>query len=253
MSKNKFIFSICLITATNLFANLENKNTNETIINETPITSTNTLEIKEIEPTFEELISIDLKNELKLNQKLLFTTNKYLRTYYKQNNYLPFWFDEKGIKEVSLTLLDSIKNDPVIEPHATKAFKLEKILDALSNIDKSPENYNKSMIQIDFMLTEIYDRYMRYLSKGTINWRKFQRRLNELKKNDILADWEKFNVKTDSKKLLIEAINKNDLNIAFSQVNFTYPNSDKLISEIDKLEEILENGDYVKIPNFKKV
>jgi murein L,D-transpeptidase YcbB/YkuD len=252
MSKNKFIFSICLITATNLFANLENKNTNETIINETPITSTNTLEIKEIEPTFEELISIDLKNELKLNQKLLFTTNKYLRTYYKQNNYLPFWFDEKGIKEVSLTLLDSIKNDPVIEPHATKAFKLEKILDALSNIDKSPENYNKSMIQIDFMLTEIYDRYMRYLSKGTINWRKFQRRLNELKKNDILADWEKFNVKTDSKKLLIEAINKNDLNIAFSQVNFTYPNSDKLISEIDKLEEILENGDYVKIPNFKK-
>ncbi len=249
MLKKTFIFSICLLTATNLYANLENKNSLEKNIN----SSTNeNVEIELPKPSFEEIITKDIKDVLRTKRRFLFTSKKYLRTYYKKNQYQPFWFNEDGIKNIALELLDYIKNDPVIEPKATSAFKLDKVLDALSKLDKSPENYNKSMIEIDFMLTEIYDRYMRYLTKGTINWSKFKRRLNVLKRKDILADWEKFNAKVDKRKLLIEAINQNNLENAIAKANFTYPNSDKLITAIDELKKVVENGDYTKIPTFKK-
>ena len=108
------------------------------------------------------------------------------------------------------------------------------------------------MTKIDFMLTSIYDKYMNYLSKGYINWKGFKRELRKLdKKEEILADWEKHNVKKNSSKLLKEAIIQNDLSLAFNEVNYTYPKAKELANTINEFEEIANEGGYIKLPKFK--
>ncbi len=169
----------------------------------------------------------------------------------RKDNYNLYWFDEKGIKNIALDLLDKIKQDPILKPIAKKSFKLDKLLKSLSSLDKSPERYFSAISKIDFMLTEIFDRYVNYLSKGVVNWKLFRRKLNRLKRAEISAAWERYILKADTKKLLLEATEKNDLNFAIKQVNFTYPNSDKLVEAINHLEKIAKDGGYVKIPKGK--
>ena len=61
----------------------------------------------------------NFEQETKKNIKLLLDTNyevllinKFsLIDYYSKNNFKPFWIDEKGVKDIGLTLLDKIKND----------------------------------------------------------------------------------------------------------------------------------------------
>lgn len=247
MSKVKFIFSLYLISS------ISTLSANEEIITENKLnTTTPTQALNVIEPTYEEKVFKELKKSLNEKKEFLFTPKKTLSSYYVLNKYQAFWFDEKGIKNISLNLLETIKNDPVLKPHANNAFKLAKVVESLNNLDKNPENYISSMLEIDFMLTEIYDRYMKYLSNGTINWKKFTKELKELDKSkDIIADWEKYDVKVNTQELLKDAISQNDLNIAFSKVDFTYPKTKELITAMDNLETIALNGDYTKIPATK--
>lgn len=247
MSKVRHIFSLCIVSSTILFANVENKNitTNELYINTTE-------QLKQEEISYEEKVAQELNQQLKNKKSFLLTSKRIINSYYKTNNYNAFWFNESGIKEISLNLLDTIKNDPVLKPYATKAFKLDKIIESLNKLDKSLENNLESMIEIDFMLTEIYDRYMKYLSKGTIDWDKFKKELKELdEKKEIIADWEKYNININSKDLLIESIKSNSLNIAFEKVNYTYPKVQELINALYNLEELSQNGGYTKIPATK--
>lgn len=248
----KLIVSICLLSTT-LFANIDGESTAmKTTVNQVEVQQAVEQKVEEVKIPFEQQIKGAVKSELNKKISLLFLSKAKLRNYYSNNNFQPFWFNENGIKDISLELLDTIKNDPVIKPNATNAFKLNVVLDSLANLDKSPENYNSSMLKIDFMLTEIYDKYMGYLANGTINWRAFQSKLDVLRKKDVLADWEKVNASVNSTKLLVNAINENNLKYAFDKVNFTYPNSDKLINAIQELQKVVDNGDYTKIPAFDK-
>ena len=246
MYKYRYIF-VVLFFNTILFANIKNEQPAETISQENT-----SLEVK-IEKTFEEKSQISVKEQLSDKKlELFFTNKKVLNNYYKNFNFNFFWVNEKGIKEIALSLLETIKTDPVLKPYSNEAFKLDKIVNNLNSLERTPEKYFESMAKIDFMLTEVYDRYMKYLSKGIINWSKFQKHLKELDKNEeIIADWEKVNVNKNNSKLLIAAINQNDLNIAFNEVNFTFPKAKELSNEISKLQEIVNNGGYTKIPAFK--
>jgi murein L,D-transpeptidase YcbB/YkuD len=214
-------------------------------------------EVVNIEPTEEEIFIIDSSNTVK---KLLsyrkipnsFLSKSAIKKYYKKFDNQLIWSDQKGIKDISISLLETIKNDPVLKPHVKKAFNLDKILKELNKLEKTNDKYIESMTKIDFMLTSIYDKYMRYLSKGYINWKGFKRELKKLdKEEEILADWEKHNVKKNSSALLKNAIIENNLSIAFNEVNYTYPKAKELSKTIKEFEKLASNGGYIKLPKFK--
>jgi len=180
-----------------------------------------------------------------------FLSKSSIRNYYKNFDNQLIWSDINGIKDISLSLLETIKNDPVLKPNVKKAFNLDIILTELKNLEKTNDKYIESMTKIDFMLTSIYDKYMGYLSRGYINWKGFKKELKNLdKEEEILADWEKFNVNKNNAKLLKTAILGNDLSIAFNEVNYTYPKAKELANTINEFEKLASEGGYVKLPKF---
>jgi len=216
-------------------------------------------EVEDIKLREEEIFIQDSKETVKHLLSLKKIPNSFLRKssirdYYKNFDNQLIWSDKDGIKDISLSLLETIKNDPVLKPNVKKAFNLEKILNELSKLEKENDKYLESMAKIDFMLTSIYDKYMTYLSKGYINWKGFKRELRKLdRKEEILADWEKHDAKKNSRKLLKTAISSNDLNLAFNEVNYTYPKAKELSKTIQEFEKIAQAGGYIKLPTFKRL
>jgi len=195
----------------------------------------------------------NIKRLLDKDYSTFLINKKVLKDYYQINQYKPYWIDEKAkIKDIALNLLEKIKNDPVLQAHISKIFKFDEVINSLNSLDKSNENYIDSMLRIEFMMTELYDKYAFYLLNGSINWKAFQEKLTELEKDDeINAQWDRYEIKKNPKELLKLAIENNDLSLAFKELDFTYPNAQKLINAISDLETIIQNGDYIKLPEFK--
>lgn len=234
----------CLIISINSFANITKTVKNDEILSEN-------LQTEKNHDSFEEKSKASIKKLLKKKNYSLIS-NSILRNYYKESNYTLFWINENGIKQIALDLLDKVKNDPVLKPHSKKAFHLDKVINTLNNLDKTPENYLESMTKIDFILTGIYSKYMTYLSKGFINWDSFKEQLKELdEKNDINAGWEKYNVRKSFKQLLLKAVEHNNINVALNEVNYTFPKANELANKIEEFEKLALNGGYIKIPKSK--
>ena len=189
---------------------------------------------------------------LNKNYEMLLINKKSLENYYVTNNFKPFWIDENGIKNIGLSLVERIKNDPVFKPNTSKIFRLNEVINSINTLNKSNENYIENLVKIDFMLTELFDRYATFLSNGFVDWNIFEEKLAELEKEkEIKAHWEKFTLNKNPKLLIKKVIETNDLSGVLKEIDFNYPNVEKLILAIDELEKIVANGGYTKIPEFK--
>ncbi|MAD42594.1 MAG: hypothetical protein CL623_09410 [Arcobacter sp.] len=252
MYNSKFVFT-ALFLCTSLFAATDIKPSE--IEKEVQVEKYE--KVENIVPSEEEVFMTNSTETVKKLLSYKKTPNSFLsktsiRNYYKNFDNKLIWSDINGIKDISLSLLETIKNDPVLKPNVKKAFNLDLILNELKNLEKTNDKYIESMTKIDFMLTSIYDKYMRYLSKGYINWKGFKKELKKLDETEeILADWEKFNVNKNSAKLLKTAILDNDLSIAFNEVNYTYPKAKELANTINEFEKLASEGGYIKLPKFK--
>ena len=237
MNRLKFIVVTIAMLNGYLYAN--------TIENET--------EIKEKTFVKKDLEKISKKILEKEYQSLLID-KKILKEYYQYNNYDLYWMNENSMKEIAIYLLDKIKNDPVLKPYANNIFKLNEVADKLTQLDKNTNKTQESLISIDFMLTELYDKYMTYILKGSIDWKAFEEKLSMIKKEtEINAQWDKYSLIKNPKMLLKKAVENNDLASVFKEVDFNYPNVEKLILAINDLEAISANGGYAKIPEIKSL
>ena len=237
MNRLKFIVVTIAILNGYLYAN--------TIENET--------EIKEKTFVKKDLEKISKKILEKEYQSLLID-KKILKEYYQYNNYDLYWMNENSMKEIAIYLLDKIKNDPVLKPYANNIFKLNEVAEKLTQLDKNTNKTQESLISIDFMLTELYDKYMTYILKGSIDWKAFEEKLSMIKKEtEINAQWDKYSLIKNPKMLLKKAVENNDLASVFKEVDFNYPNVEKLILAINDLEAISANGGYAKIPEIKSL
>ena len=237
MNRLKFIVVTIAILNGYLYAN--------TIENET--------EIKEKTFVKKDLEKISKKILEKEYQSLLID-KKILKEYYQYNNYDLYWMNENSMKEIAIYLLDKIKNDPVLKPYANNIFKLNEVAEKLTQLDKNINKTQESLITIDFILTELYDKYMTYILKGSIDWKAFEEKLSMIKKEtEINAQWDKYSLIKNPKMLLKKAVENNDLASVFKEVDFNYPNVEKLILAINDLEAISANGGYAKIPEIKSL
>ena len=195
-----------------------------------------------------------IKSLLSTNYENLLINKIILEEYYINNNFKPYWIDENGLKEIGISLLEKVKNDPVLKPVSTKLFRLDVINNSLNSLNKSDINYLQNLIKIDLMLTELFDRYVTYVTKGSIDWSAFEQKLSELEKEkEIKAAWDKYTFIKNPKLLLKKVVAENDLLTVLEEIDFNYPQVEKLVLAIDELEKISANGGYTKIPEFKSL
>ena len=196
----------------------------------------------------------NIKSLLTKNYESLLISKINLENYYYTNDFKPYWIDEKGIKDIGLSLLNKIKNDPVLKPHVSQLFRLDEVMNTLNSLDKSNPKYLENLLRIDFMLTELFDRYVTYVTKGSIKWSAFEEKLTELEKEtEIKASWDKYSLNKDSKLLLKKVIEKNDLSSVLDEIDFNYPQVKELVLAIGELEKVSAKGGYTKIPESKSL
>lgn len=196
----------------------------------------------------------NVKSLLNNNYEKLLISKQNLDDYYFSNNFEPYWVNKDGIKQIGFSLLDRIKNDPVLKPHVDKIFRLNEVENSVNSLDKSTNKYLENLIRVDFMLTELFDRYVVYITKGSIKWNEFEEKLAEREKEtEIKASWDKYTPKENQKLLLKKVIEKDDLIDVLNELDFNYPQVKELISAITELEKISANGGYTKIPEFKSL
>ncbi len=196
----------------------------------------------------------NIKSLLSANYESLLINKINLEEYYINNNFKPYWIDENGLKEIGISLLEKVKNDPVLKPVSTKLFRLDVINNSLNSLNKSDINYLQNLTKIDLMLTELFDRYVTYVTKGSIDWSAFEQKLSELEKEkEIKAAWDKYTFIKNPKLLLKKVVAENNLLTVLEEIDFNYPQVEKLVLAIDELEKISANGGYTKIPEFKSL
>ena len=83
----------------------------------------------------------NIKSLLTKNYESLLISKINLENYYYTNDFKPYWIDEKGIKDIGLSLLNKIKNDPVLKPHVSQLFRLDEVMNTLNSLDKSNPKY----------------------------------------------------------------------------------------------------------------
>ena len=190
-----------------------------------------------------------LKALVKKDINLVLSSKKTMKRYYRYHNYKTFWTDNNGFKPILNTLIYKIKNDPVLKNRLDSVFNFEEVLDKKDSLDKLSKNKLKDFIKMDIIFTSIYDKYMEYISKGFMDWDTFKEELTKLEEEkQIMSGWEKYGINKNARKLLYKAIKEDDLFLAFNPVKITYPKADLLQAEISKHEEIVNNGDFIKIP-----
>lgn len=202
--------------------------------------------------SFELQAKKDIKSLLIQNDENSLISRKGLEDYYFTNNFKPFWIDENGVKDIGLSLIDKIKNDPVLKPHASKNFRLDEMKNILNSLNKSDPKYIENLVKLDFILTESFDKYVSYITNGSIKWSAFEEKLAEIEKTkEIKASWDKYSLNENPKLLLKKVIKENDLTNVLKEIDSTFPQVKELIAAIDELEKISAKGGYTKIPEMK--
>ena len=200
---------------------------------------------------FSSSINLDLKNYLNKDINSTIIKSDKLKSYYSIPNIHSYWVDDNGLKNISLDFINLVKNDPVYKPNANSLFHINELENKISKLNKSNPTYKNDLINIELLLTEIYDKYTNFLLKGSIDWESFKERLKELKLKDIDAQWDRDFIKKDNKQVLKEIIEQNDISIISKKIDTNYPNKEELVEAISSLEKVIEAGDYKKLPAFK--
>ncbi len=167
---------------------------------------------------------------------------KFIQNIYKQNNYLPFWFDSRGIKRKKVNeLFKAIDSDVTLNKNG-------KIRKQFKYLDKKIANTKKRMLanelKLDLELSALYRTYISYHINGGIDWWSFQKKLSSLRKRKIAGNWATYNPKYNISNLM--------LNYPLSYVlKVTTPTSfgyKKMIEELKRLRRVQAQGGWGKTP-----
>ncbi|RXK02539.1 hypothetical protein CRV02_03635 [Arcobacter sp. CECT 8989] len=181
--------------------------------------------------------------------ELITSNDKRINKYYYYFNNQAIWIDKNNqIKDIAFDLIEEIKDDKILKPFVNKIFNIKKIENLLEHRDHLEKT---KIIELDTLLTKTYDEYMNYLARGFINWKNFIEELEKIEEeSEIKAKWSKYEVRKNNIKLLKTSIEKDDINYALKQVNYTFPYANDLEEEITRLEKIKETGGYTITPEI---
>ena len=107
---------------------------------------------------FSSSINLDLKNYLNKDINSTIIKPDKLKSYYSIPNIHSYWVDDNGLKNISLDFINHVKNDPVYKPNANSLFHINELENKISKLNKSNPTYKNDLINIELLLTEIYDK-----------------------------------------------------------------------------------------------
>ena len=187
-----------------------------------------------------------LKNKFKKQRNLLLKhidNKRFLKRFYKKNNYLPLWINEHGLKrEKYLDLINHINKDLTLNKNG---FLLKKSEALSKQLDNNLTNYE--LYRVELKLTSLYHDFLNHAIYGEIQWKSFSRKLSALKRYRINAKWLKSRAKFNLNKL----ISQPDINKTIEEITPKRFGYKKLLEGLNILTTIKENGGWLKLPYFK--
>ncbi len=188
---------------------------------------------------------IQKKLELTLTKKDFIKdirNRKFLRIFYRQNSYLPLWFDGDIFNIKSSTLFNEIENDITL----TKDDRVYKEYVNLINYLNSNKRDN---IHTELYLTSLYIDFLKHLIYGNIQWKSFSLKLKRLRKKGISANWVYYKPNFSISELLL----KPDIKETIKEITPKRFGYAELIEALKKLKDLQKRGGWKKLPHFKRL
>jgi len=184
------------------------------------------------------LMDMLINNEAKTFSHL--SHKKFIQNIYQQNRYLPFWFDSYGIKRSKVDeLFRAIDRDITLNKNGRIRKQFHYLNKKIKNTKK---RVLKHELKLDLELSSLYRTYVGYHISGGIDWWSFQKKLSNLRRRKVAANWATYNPRYDIANLM--------LNYPLSHVlSVTTPSSfgyKKMIKELKRLRKVQANGGWKK-------
>jgi len=185
----------------------------------------------------------DLKKNLKKRSSLLKDINhkRFLKKFYRDNNYSAVWFDQIGLTKRYQELFDAIENDITLKRDG----KLYRKYKTIQGYIKSKERDN---LHTELYLSSLYIDFLKHLIYGSINWKSFQFRLKKLRKRGINAHWITYKPDYNISKLIPQDINKTINEVTPKRFGYK-----RLLKSLKILQNLKAKGGWKKLPHFKKL
>jgi len=185
-------------------------------------------------------LEIEFKKRKSLRKDI--THKRFLKRFYRQNSYVPLWFDANGVSKKSLSLFKEIEDDITLNRDS----KIYKRYQYVKSYLKSKERNN---IHIELYLTALYIDFLNHAIYGSIKWKSFALKLKSLRKRGIPANWVEYKPKFSMSELLLEPNIKDTIDEVTPQ-RFGYV---QLIKALKKLLELKKKGGWEQLPHIKKL
>lgn len=186
------------------------------------------------------MIDMLINNEAKTFSHL--SHKKFIQNIYKQNGFLPFWFDSYGIKKKKVNELFKAINSDVTLDNSGKIRKQFRYLD--KKITNTKKRVLAKELKLDLELSALYRTYIGYHISGAIDWWSFQKKLSTLRKNKISANWSTYNPRYNIADLMLNYPLSHVLKVT-TPTSFGYP---KMIKELKRLRRVQAQGGWGKTP-----
>ncbi len=183
--------------------------------------------------------------ELALTKKVFIKdikNRRFLRRFYRQNSYLPLWFDGDRFNIKSSILFNEIENDITVT-------KNDRVYKEYINIINYLNSNKRDNVHTELYLTSLYIDFLKHLIYGNIQWKSFDLKLKRLRKRGIPANWVYYRPKFSISELLLEPNIKDTIN-EITPKRFGYA---QLIEALKKLKELQKKGGWKKLPHFKRL
>ncbi|CAA6820316.1 MAG: Unknown protein [uncultured Sulfurovum sp.] len=179
------------------------------------------------------------------NEEQTFKTirhKKFIQEVYQRKVYRPIWFNNKGlIKEALYDLFDHIENDNTLEDNGPLKKRYKKLKQKISQIQ---ERTIDGELMLDLELTSLYRTYMGHHLYGSINWSTFQKKLKDIKRRGMAADWVINTPKYDIANMLLQH-RTSYIVASTTPSSFNYI---ALSNELSRLRSVQKKGGWKKIP-----
>jgi len=170
---------------------------------------------------------------------------KFLKKFYKKNNYKSLWIDKDGLKKKRYQQLFShINHDLTLDSKALifqHNQQLHKMLE--SNMTK------EDLYKIEPSLTSLYYDFLEHTLYGEIQWESFNLKLSGLKRRKINASW----VKQKAPYKISELLNQPDINATIEEITPKRFGYKALQTSLKRLYKMKEDGGWKKLPYFKRL
>ena len=198
--------------------------------------------------TFEAETKTSLKNIFsKKNSKFLkkITHKKFLKNFYRKNNYKSLWLNKEGIDKNKYTqLISNIENDLTLDSQGFIAQHNQQIQQEVDgNLTK------EDLYKIEVSLSSLYYDFLEHSLYGEIEWKNFSRKLRSLKRQKIDGAWLKQKAPYKISSLLTE----DDINQTLTDIrpkNFGYENLHKSLKKLYKMKV---DGGWKELGYFKRL